>query len=74
MEGVRKITWVVDDYELYHRTISSIINSLCKAGLIILECQESKVSEEIRQKHFDVFSGAIHRPDFIFFRCKKQQY
>lgn len=72
MEGLRKITWVVDDYELYHRTISSIINSLCNAGLIIEECQESRVSEEIRQKYFEMFSGAVHRPDFIFFRCKKR--
>lgn len=71
VEGERKITWVVDDYELYHRTFSSILNSLINAGFLIEECRESQISDELRTQYPDMFGGTIHRPDFVFFRCKK---
>lgn len=71
VEGQRKITWVVDNYELYHRTFSSILNSMIKAGFLIEECQESHISDELRNRYPDMFGGTIHRPDFVFFRCKK---
>lgn len=71
VEGQRKITWVVDNYELYHRTFSSIVNSMIKAGFVIEECRESQISDELRERHPDMFGGTIHRPDFIFFKCGK---
>ena len=71
VEGQRKIAWVVDDYELYHRTFSSILNSVIKAGFFIEECQESQISDKLRKQYPDMFGGTIHRPDFVFFRCKK---
>ena len=71
VEGQRKVTWVVDNYELYHRTFSSILNSIIKAGFLIEECQESRISDELRKQYPDMFGGTIHRPDFIFFRCRK---
>ena len=70
--GKRVIHWVVDEYELYHRTISTLINDMVSAGFIIEECQESKVPESIREKRPDMFGGVIHQPDFIFFRCGKK--
>ena len=75
IEGKRTIHWVVDEYDLYHRTVSSLINDIFYAGFIIEECQESKVPESIREEHSDMFGGVIHQPDFIFFRCgKKNSY
>ncbi|MCM1368086.1 MAG: methyltransferase domain-containing protein [Roseburia sp.] len=71
VEGKRKIKWVVDDYELYHRTLSSLINSIVKAGFTITECQESRISDEMRKQYPDVFGGTKHLSDFIFFGCKK---
>ena len=71
IEGVRKIHWVVDDYELYHRTVATLINTMTGAGFIIEECQETHLPEEIRLKYPDKFGGIIHHPDFIFFRCRK---
>lgn len=71
VEGQRKVTWVVDNYELYHRTFSSILNALLNAGFHVEECQESYISDELRKQYPDMFGGTIHRPDFIFFRCKK---
>ena len=71
IEGLRQIHWVVDGYEVYHRTFSTLINSLASAGFIIEECQESKLPEEILRKFPEQFGGIIHQPDFIFFRCRK---
>ena len=71
IEGERHFKWVVDDYEVYHRKVSTLINAIAKAGFIIEECQESKVPDEILKAHPDMFGGVIHHPDFIFFRCRK---
>ncbi len=71
VEGNRKIKWVVDDYELYHRTLSSLINSIIKAGFIITECQESRITDDMRKRYPNVFGGTIHLSDFIFFSCRK---
>lgn len=71
VEGKRKINWVVDNYELFHRTFSHILNDIINAGFAIEECQESYISEEFREKYPDKFGGTVHRPDFVFFRCGK---
>ena len=71
IEGARHIHWVVDGYEVYHRTFSTLVNDIAKAGFVIEECQESKVSETLRAERPDLFGGVVHQPDFIFFRCKK---
>lgn len=71
IEGVRHFKWVVEDYEVYHRKFSTLINCIAGAGFIIEECQESTVPDEILKKHPDKFGGVIHQPDFIFFRCRK---
>ena len=71
-EGRRSVKWgPVDDYELYHRTVSSIVNSIIGAGLVIEECRESQAPEELLKKYPSKFGGTIHRPDFIFFRCEE---
>ncbi len=69
VEGLRKVTWVVEGYECYHRTFSSLINALIGAGFVIGECRESGISEEMRTRYPAVFGGTVHRPDFVFFRC-----
>ena len=67
-----QVKWVVEDYEVYHRTFSSIVNTIVNAGFLIEECEESHVSDEMRKQYPAQFGGTLHRPDFIFFRCKKQ--
>ena len=71
VEGLRKFKWVVDDYEVYHRRFSSLINDIVSAGFIIEECQESNLPSEIIEQYPDKFDGLYHQPDFIFFRCSK---
>ena len=71
VEGRRKVDWIVNGFERYHRTVSSIINALIGAGFIIEECQEAHLSDEMREKYPALFGRTIHRPEFIFFRCRK---
>ena len=71
VEGKRTVKWVVQDYELYHRTFATIINAIVQAGFSIEHCEESHISDEMRQLYHAQFGGTLHRPDFVFFRCKK---
>ena len=71
VEGLRKVDWVVNGYERYHRTVSSLINGLIGAGFVIEECQEAHISDEMREQYPAMFGGTIHRPEFIFLRCRK---
>jgi len=73
LEGLRSVKWVVDGYEVYHRTFATIVNALAGAGFIIEECQEAHVSDELREKYPAMFGGVIHKPDFVFFRCKVRE-
>ena len=71
-EGFRKVDWVVKGYERYHRTVSTLINAMIQAGFVIEECQEARLSDEMREQYPALFGGTIHRPEFIFFRCRKK--
>ena len=71
VEGLRKVDWIVNGYECYHRTVSSLINALIGAGFMIEECQEAHLSDEMRKRYPALFGGTVHRPEFIFFRCGK---
>lgn len=51
VEGKRSVKWVVEDYELYHRTFSTIVNAIVGAGFQIERCEESRVSDETRTKY-----------------------
>lgn len=48
------------------------LETIVNAGFLIEECEESHVSDEMRKQYPAQFGGTLHRPDFIFFRCKKQ--
>lgn len=71
VEGRRCVKWVVQEYELYHRTFATIVNAIAGAGFLIERCEESHISDEMRALYPAQFGGTLHRPDFVFFRCKK---
>ena len=73
VEGLRKVDWVVNGYECYHRTVSSLINALIGAGFMIEECQEAHLPDDMRERYPALFGGTVHRPEFIFFRCGKRK-
>ena len=70
-EGLRKVDWVVNGYECWHRTVSTLINAMIGAGFVIEECQEARVPDDMREQYPALFGGTVHRPEFIFFRCGK---
>ena len=63
LEGERKVTWIVDGVIKYHRTMSSIINSLSNAGFIINKMLEPIPSKEIMNQ-YPSYKRYIHKPDF----------
>ena len=70
VEGERESTWFVEGVKKYHRTFSTVVNSLADAGFIIEKMVEPKPTEELLKKypeHADLF----HKPDFLVVRARK---
>lgn len=70
LEGERKVTWIVDGVIKYHRTMSSIINSLSNAGFIIDKILEPIPGKEIMEQ-CPSYKKYIHKPDFLLIKVKK---
>ncbi|MEG0852916.1 MAG: class I SAM-dependent methyltransferase [Angelakisella sp.] len=70
LEGERKVTWIVDGVIKYHRTISSIINSLSGAGFAIEKMLEPIPSKDIMEQ-YPSYKKYIHKPDFLLIKAKK---
>ncbi len=70
LEGERKVTWIVDGVIKYHRTISSIINSLSRAGFIVEQMLEPIPSSELMER-YPSYRKYIHKPDFLLIRVRK---
>ncbi|MDD4761189.1 MAG: class I SAM-dependent methyltransferase, partial [Bacteroidaceae bacterium] len=69
LEGERKVTWIVDGVIKYHRTISSIINSLANCGFIIEQVLEPIPSNDI-MKQYPSYKKYIHKPDFLLIKVR----
>lgn len=70
IDGKRESKWFVDGVVKYHRTFSSIINSLIKAGFVIDLVNEPIPTEDII-KEYPAYNDNIHKPDFLIIRAKK---
>ena len=70
LEGERKVKWFVDGVIKYHRTISSIVNSLSGAGFIIEKMLEPIPSSDIMNQ-YPSYKKYIHKPDFLLIRARK---
>ena len=73
-------------YDRYTRTetgerLYANLRNYCKEGLRKVDwvvngyecyhqCQEAHLSDEMRAQYPALFGGTIHRPEFIFFRCR----
>lgn len=68
--GKRKVFWIVDGFEKYHRTFSEIINALIKSGFIIEEVLEP-VPDETSIKADPQLSRCRHVPDYLFVKAHK---
>ncbi len=70
IEGERESVWFVDNVKKYHRTFSSIVNSLVEAGFSIEKMIEPLPTEEILAEHPDQ-SDLFHKPDFLLIKAGK---
>ncbi len=70
IDGVRRSTWFVDDVIKYHRTFSSIVNSLIDAGFTIQKMMEPSPTEKMLEEHPD-YRDNLHKPDFLLVRAAK---
>lgn len=70
IEGERESVWFVDNVKKYHRTFSTIINTLINAGFSIEKMIEPLPSEKILANYPD-YQDLFHKPDFLLLRVKK---
>ncbi|MCR4721278.1 MAG: class I SAM-dependent methyltransferase [Lachnospiraceae bacterium] len=63
-------TWFVEGVQRYHRTFSTIVNTLCDAGFRILKMAEPYPTEELVKKYPEYYD-LYHKPDFLFVKAAK---
>lgn len=70
-EGIREHDWVVDGVVVYHRTISTLINTLIEGGLVLDKIIEPQsISTGLEQ--MPNLINEKRRPSFIIIKSKKQ--
>ena len=70
VEGERESVWFVDNVQKYHRTFSTIVNSLIAAGFTIEKMIEPLPDEELLEKYPD-YADLFHKPDFLLIKSRK---
>ena len=70
VEGERQTVWFVDDVKKYHRTFSSIVNTLIKSGFAIEEMIEPLPTEALLEGYPE-YGDLYHKPDFLLIKCRK---
>lgn len=70
IEGERESVWFVDNVKKYHRTFSTIINTLTEAGFTIEKMIEPLPTDELLEK-YPGCADLFHKPDFLLIKAKK---
>ena len=70
IEGERKARWFVDNVKVYHRTFSSIINTLVEAGFSVEKMIEPLPTNDLLENYPD-YKDLLHKPDFLLLKVKK---
>ena len=70
VEGERESVWFVDNVKKYHRTFSTIINTLIEAEFSIEKMIEPLPTEELLEKYPD-YKDLFHKPDFLLIKVRK---
>lgn len=72
LDGERSSRWFIDDVKKYHRTFSTVINTLIENGFALEKLVEPLPSPEILEKHPEQ-ADLLHRPDFLLIRASKNK-
>ncbi|MEE0879478.1 MAG: class I SAM-dependent methyltransferase [Treponemataceae bacterium] len=70
IEGERESTWFVDNVKKYHRTFSTIINTLIETGFTIEKMIEPLPTEDLLKKYPE-YKDLFHKPDFLLVKVRK---
>ena len=70
VEGERESVWFVDNVKKYHRTFSTICNTLIENGFSIEKMIEPLPTKELLRQYPD-YSDLLHKPDFLLVKVKK---
>lgn len=70
IDGERKSVWFVDDIKKYHRTFSTIINTLIEAGFVIEKLIEPIPTKEMAETYPE-YQDLFHKPDFLLVKVRK---
>ena len=71
VEGKKESTWFVEGVKKYHRTFSTIVNTLVEAGFTIERMIEPFPDAEMLKKYPEHYN-LLHKPDFLLVRTKKK--
>ena len=69
-EGERFEKWFIDNVKKYHRTLSTIINTIIKNNFKILEIAESRADDELISKEPKFLNGK-NLAHFLFIKARK---
>ena len=70
VEGERESVWFVNHVKKYHRTFSTIANTLIEAGFAIEKMIEPLPDDQLLEKYPE-YKDLFHKPDFLLIRAKK---
>ena len=70
IEGERESSWFVDNVKKYHRTFSTIINTLIETGFKIEKMIEPLPTEDLLKKYPE-YKDLFHKPDFLLVKVRK---
>ena len=70
VEGERESEWFIEDVKKYHRTFSTIVNTLIEEGFTIERMIEPLPTDELLEK-YPHYKDLLHKPDFLLIKAKK---
>ena len=70
IDGERESTWFVDNVKKYHRTFSTIINTLIECGFRIKKLMEPVPTDKILDD-CPKYKDLLHKPDFLLVKAIK---
>ena len=71
VEGEKESTWFVDNVKKYHRTFSTVINTLSEGGFSVERIIEPMPTEELLKEYPD-YADLFHKPDFMLVKATKK--
>lgn len=70
IEGERKSAWFVNNVIKYHRTFSTIVNTLIESGFVIEKMIEPLPNDKLLEE-YPQYKDLLHKPDFLLIKAKK---